>query len=112
MPKALLGQPETPFPPGRPFDAAPLTPYGEDGKLVGGTKRLNMSLMHMVLKKTVHKRSVVRNKVKSKLKSAVGLIVTRGADVRVVDGKKQIVTTESDDGEKWVMQGEKLSILP
>ena len=64
-----------------------------------------MSLMHIVTKKIVGKKGVVRHRVKTRTRAALGLIVTRGATVEKVGGRDQIVMSGDDHGEKWIMQG-------
>ena len=63
-----------------------------------------MSLMSILGKKAAHKSSVVRNRIKSRIKAAIGLIVTRNANVETVGGKDRLVGGAEDKGEKWVMQ--------
>ncbi|KAL5520767.1 hypothetical protein ACEPAF_2770 [Sanghuangporus sanghuang] len=102
-PKALLSPPPAPRPDVKEFTSRP-TIYDKDGKVKGGSKTINMSLMHVIGKKNVHKFSAVRTRIKRRIKAAVNLIVTRDADVRTVKGKQVVVSNETDDGEKWILQ--------
>ncbi|KAL5478427.1 hypothetical protein ACEPAI_2611 [Sanghuangporus weigelae] len=101
-PKALLSPPPAPRPDVK--FAPPPTIYREDGKVKGRSKKINMSLMHVIGKKNVHKFSVVRSRIKRRIKAAVNLIVTRDASVKTLKGKQVVVSNETDDGEKWVLQ--------
>ncbi len=44
-------------------------------------RRLNVALSVQLGKKSVHKSAVIRSKISTKLKTAISLIVTRGANV-------------------------------
>ncbi|KAL5514719.1 hypothetical protein ACEPAG_2035 [Sanghuangporus baumii] len=101
-PKALLSPPAVPRPDVK--SAPEPTVYRKDGKIKGRSKAINMSLMHVIGKKNVHKFSVVRSRIKRRIKAAVNLIVTRDASVRTVRGKQVVVSYETDDGEKWILQ--------
>lgn len=68
IPKAILHKPLTPWP------DPPFIPSKEPRK----DSRVNMSLVKIIGKKNVHKSAVVRNKIGSRLKAALGLIVARG----------------------------------
>lgn len=62
-----------------------------------------MSIVHIIPKR-VHKHAVVRSRIRSRMKEALGLIVTRGAEGIMVDGKLKY--TENDVGaEKWILPG-------
>lgn len=67
--------------------------------------QLNISLMHSMAQK-LHKSSLLRSKIKNRLKTTVSLIVTRGARVEVKDGTKTVVSDMNDAGSKWILDGE------
>lgn len=74
-----------------------------------------MSLQYNIAKKTV-KSALIRSKIRAKLKTAVGLVVARGADVRVIDGKEQLVQNESEhaaseQGQEMILKGEVLLLF-
>lgn len=99
FPKALLEVTSWPRP-DPPFSMAP-----ERRETKGG--QLNMSLMHIITRK-VHKSSVIRSKIKNRLKNAVSLIATHGSRVETKDGRKLIVSDMSVAGSKIVLTGELL----
>ena len=50
--------------------------------------------------------AVIRSKIATKIKTALAMIVTRGADVRRdTEGKEQIVFDPSDAGRDWILEG-------
>ncbi|KAI0696539.1 hypothetical protein BC835DRAFT_1271812 [Cytidiella melzeri] len=94
VPKATLYVPE-PVWPNPPYKPAP--PRGE------GDRTVNMSFMKTISAK-VHKSAVVRKKIATKLKLAVRLIVTRGAQAgKDAEGQSVIVLCEEDAGRKWII---------
>ncbi|KAI5121921.1 hypothetical protein M0805_000250 [Coniferiporia weirii] len=107
FPKALLLKPPQPTP-SPPYMPARECVYGIDGKMEGTRRTLNMALMHVVTKKA-HKSSVVRAKMRNRLKTALSLIVTRGATVERVgsgpNAKERLVFGDSEEfGEGWILQ--------
>ncbi|PCH37470.1 hypothetical protein WOLCODRAFT_158190 [Wolfiporia cocos MD-104 SS10] len=82
----------------------PDPPHSSAPRRAPDARRLNMSIMK-VMGKAIHKSSVVRSKVGLRIKTAVALIVTRGADVRQdAKGRERIVFDGADAGPKWLMQ--------
>lgn len=53
-----------------------------------GSKRLNMSILFMISKQKTDKRAVVRNRIAMRIRTALQLIVTRGADAEPKDNVK------------------------
>ncbi|KAH8101693.1 hypothetical protein BXZ70DRAFT_70141 [Cristinia sonorae] len=94
LPQALLAEPEFRFPdPPFHYVTRSQSPH-----------RLNMSLAREIAS-DVHHSPFVRSKMTTKLKSAISLVVTRGANVRSEgDGKPMIFFDEQDVGEKWLLQ--------
>ena len=118
VPKALLSRPELIYP-HPPFDYAPYPSQprkgnergGLEGKKLGRSKGkrddvVHMSLLHIIPKK-LHKSAFVRLTVKSRLKTAVSLVITRGACAeRSADGKgKQVLVSRDEDSRSWVLSG-------
>lgn len=57
-----------------------------------------------IIPKKVHRHAVVRSRIRFRLKEALGLIVTRGAEGIMVDGKLKF--NEEDIGaENWILPG-------
>ncbi|TCD68787.1 hypothetical protein EIP91_009801 [Steccherinum ochraceum] len=53
---------------------------------------------------SVHESSFVRNKLVTKAKTAISLVVTRGANVETGEkGRPKITFDEDDAGEKWLL---------
>ncbi|GBE83523.1 hypothetical protein BKA93DRAFT_878287 [Sparassis latifolia] len=92
-PKGALRLPRRPRP-DPPFSPAP-------AHWPGG-RRLNVSVMRVV-GKPVHKSGFVRRKLGTKMRTALSLIVTRGANVVEVNRKERIVFDERDLGDKWLL---------
>lgn len=63
-----------------------------------------MSLMFIMSKKDLHKSAVVRNRIKTRVKSAIGMVVTCGATVEEAEGTENLVQSDDDNGEKWILQ--------
>lgn len=60
-----------------------------------GSKRLNMSILFMISKQKTNKRAVVRNRIAMRIRTALELIVSRGADAeRKVNVKGRQVSKE------------------
>ncbi|KZT04862.1 uncharacterized protein LAESUDRAFT_681933 [Laetiporus sulphureus 93-53] len=94
VPKALLWKVTIPWP-DPPYSPAPARGPG--------SPRLNVSFVRL-MSKSLAKSSVVRSKVGLKMKTAISLIVTRGADVETDEkGRKKIVFKEGDIGDKWIL---------
>lgn len=69
-------------------------------------RRLNMSILNIAPKATIHKKAVVRRAVTRRVHCAFSLIVTRGADcARDAEGRNVLVFREKDIGAHWVAQG-------
>jgi hypothetical protein len=74
---------------------------------------VNMSLGFTIGKKTVHKSAVVRSKIVRKLKTAISLIVTRGADVDHISDvfvglneSRLILNNDANiDPHQWILPG-------
>jgi hypothetical protein len=109
FPRALLARPLNPLadPPWRP---ASIYPSRENldtftDKIVG------MSVMCILGKKSVHKSAVIRRKIATRLKTALSLIVTRGANVEKrisstgKDRKLLVFDEEDGGGKKWTLSG-------
>lgn len=65
---------------------------------------MSMSLLNVAPKKVGGRPLLV--KVMNKLKTAISLVVTKGADVRQgQDGKEEIVFDGEVGGEKWILPG-------
>ena len=124
VPKALLVRPDIVWP-DPPFGFKPYparSAEDEDGYGHGGEEdeydgvhkatrtrttwtpmpRVDMSLMHVIVTK-MHKSGLVRSKVKSRIKNAVALVVTKGADVDVERGELVANEDNAKDPEKWVL---------
>ncbi|EJF61780.1 hypothetical protein DICSQDRAFT_136296 [Dichomitus squalens LYAD-421 SS1] len=127
LPKSLLDKPSVPFP-DPPFSVQPPRSvtldsgqaWDDDGGsdatsenrwVAKGTVkwaeeerwRISMSLVDVVAKGVGGR--VVRVKVLNKLKNAIALVVTRGADVEEgADGAKRIVFREREAGSGWVLR--------
>lgn len=83
----------------------PNPPYKPAPKRTGNHPVVNVSLMKSIGLK-VHKSAVVRKKIAGRLKLAVRLIVTRGAQaVSDKNGKLVLVLDEEDAGRKWILDG-------
>lgn len=68
-----------------------------------------MSFINASSKKRTSNRKVIRGKISSRLKVAINLIVSRGADVTTVNGKPKLVMDEVEAekmSDKWVSPGE------
>ncbi|THH31841.1 hypothetical protein EUX98_g2370 [Antrodiella citrinella] len=94
LPNALLIKPQNPWP-DPPFH------WDTERKF---EKRLNMSLCIQQSVK-VHPSGLARRAIGKRIKSVLGLIVTRGADVEVVEGVPTIKFNHDDVGEKWLLKG-------
>ncbi len=96
IPQAILSLPELRYP-DPPFKYAP-----EDQK----PGRVNVSLSKIIGKKAVHKSACVRLKIGSRIKTALSLIITRGADAEVdKKGRLSLVFRDDDIGDRWVLSG-------
>ncbi|RPD61572.1 hypothetical protein L226DRAFT_399601 [Lentinus tigrinus ALCF2SS1-7] len=100
IPKGLLEKPPIVFP-DPPFTFTPVrSADAKDGR--HGNGRVNMSLMTIAQKSTGSR--VLRVNVTNKLKTAVSLVVMRGADVeKNKDGQERIVFGEERTGDSWVL---------
>ncbi|OBZ76850.1 hypothetical protein A0H81_03384 [Grifola frondosa] len=103
VPKGLLHRAEHPWP-DPPFSPAPAH--------WPGNVRVNMSFRKLT-SKTLSKSAVVRVRLGSKCKTAISLIVTRGADVeRDAKGRERIVFREEDAGAHWIMPDWTYAVQP
>lgn len=96
FPKAVLSKPETPWP--TPYKLAPTRGPEE--------RRVNMSLQVHGGKNVIHKYAVIRNAVKQRIKVAIMLIVTYGANRGVDKEGKEIVAISNEDKSDLILQGE------
>ncbi|KAI0649854.1 hypothetical protein C8Q79DRAFT_900791 [Trametes meyenii] len=91
LPKGLLDAPTSRYPD---------PPYTlNEGPTKG--RSVNMSLLD-VAPKSVGGR-VVRQDILRKFKTAISLIVTRGADVEGPEGQKRVVFRDVNDAESWIL---------
>lgn len=70
------------------------------------SKQISMSTVYVVSKK-VHKKAVIRNKIVSRLKTALSLVVIRGANVidKEKGGPKLVLNELGRLGDQWVLPG-------
>ncbi|EIN14696.1 hypothetical protein PUNSTDRAFT_118105 [Punctularia strigosozonata HHB-11173 SS5] len=107
FPRALLARPLTPWP-NPPWPPASIYPSREDAEVISKNV-VGMSVVCVIGKKTVHKSAVIRRKIAGRIKTALSLIVTRGADIgirRTANGKELKSLTfdpEGGGGQKWVL---------
>ncbi|KAG6885128.1 hypothetical protein C0993_005706 [Termitomyces sp. T159_Od127] len=67
-----------------------------------------MSFINATSKKRTSNKKIIRGKIVSRLKVAINLIVSRGADVTTVNGKPKLVMNEEEAvkmSDKWVSPG-------
>lgn len=103
VPKAVLHRVPYPWP------DPPFRPASERGP---DACRINMSLLK-VLGKNVSRSAVVRKRIGYRVKTALGLIVSRGADVELdTKGRERVVFKQEDAGQKWVLQDWTYYMLP
>ena len=115
FPKALLMTPAAPWP-DPPFPPARAVPWGEQlDRLLGRTAEegevksmrvdsLDMAMVCIVGIKATHKSAVVRKKIAARLKTAVALVATRGAQVQ--GPSKELVFREGErPPAEWVSPG-------
>ncbi|CCM05636.1 uncharacterized protein FIBRA_07865 [Fibroporia radiculosa] len=103
IPQAALNRVAIPWP-SPPFSPAP-EKWPNDS-------RLNVSIMKIV-SKSVSKSACVRSKIGLRIKTALSLIVTRGADVeRDVGGVERIVFKEEDVGATWLLSSWSYIVQP
>jgi hypothetical protein len=96
FPKAVLYKPDSPWP--APYKLAPERGPEE--------RRVNVSLQIHGGKNVIHKHAVVRNAVKQRIKIAIMLIVTYGADGGMDKDGKEIVTLSNEGKSDLILQGE------
>lgn len=104
VPKGLLEKPANTFP-NPPFAFAPLNTAGAQEN-DGDSDWVSMSLMDVGGK--IEGQRVVRVKVLNKLKTAISLVATRGADVEEREGEgraQRMVFRPERLGAEWVMSG-------
>lgn len=128
FPKALLTLPDVPWP-DPPFKSAKVTKWSEQLEVLRNTfgkgtdsnanarpvkiGAVDMSMLCILGKKSTHKHSSVRKVIVRRLKHAVSLIVTRGADVCTTgkdgDEKKGLRLVLNDNGDlnphEWFLPG-------
>ena len=94
----MLHHPDVPSP-NPPF--APAKPRGP------GSRRVNVSILQVIGKKNVHKSAVIRSRIGNKLKTALALVTTRGADAQDDEaGTPHIVFRAEDISfDKWLLKG-------
>ncbi|EMD36927.1 hypothetical protein CERSUDRAFT_65676 [Gelatoporia subvermispora B] len=94
VPKALLYAPESPYPD---------PPYGPPAK---DARKVNVSLLKIVAKRGVHKSAVIRSRVSIKFKTALSMIVTRGAHAEEDrKGRTRIVFRQEEAGkDRWTLE--------
>ena len=96
MPKALLHAPADPR-----IDL-PLPTRRKTGQI-------NVSIQNL-LYTAVLPKALFRSKVSTKIRTALSLIVTRGADVeKDAKGREKIVFREMDAGRHWILDGARAS---
>lgn len=91
LPHAVLEKPTTPFP----------SPPYKLSRGDGGGRSVNMSLLDVAPRDVGG--HVVRQDTLRKIKTAVSLIVTRGADVEGPKGKEKVVFKGADTPDAWIM---------
>ncbi|KAI0767348.1 hypothetical protein C8Q74DRAFT_951049 [Fomes fomentarius] len=99
VPKALLERPANPFP-DPPFPPAPVYSKDDD-RAKDGRGRVSMSLLNVASKSAGGR--VLRVNVLNKFKTAISLIVTRGADAERGEGEQRIVFKPERLGGEWVL---------
>ncbi|KAI0705430.1 hypothetical protein C8Q76DRAFT_750886 [Earliella scabrosa] len=99
VPKGLLDKPSTPFP-DPPFSFAPVH-SAEQNDSRSGRGRVSMSLMNLSPQSAGGR--VLRVNVLNKLKNAISLVVTRGADAEGEDGAQRVVFKQEGSGGDWVL---------
>ncbi|KAG6832196.1 hypothetical protein H0H87_002306 [Tephrocybe sp. NHM501043] len=85
-----------------PLDIAPI--HLNNGK----PNAIPMSIMNATSKKRTSNKRHIRGKIGSKLKIAINLIVTRGADVVEINGKPRLVMNDNEAiemSDKWISPG-------
>ena len=116
VPRALLEVPTVPWP-DPPFTPAHVRsrrraaerwladPRATETGRGGGRTQVDMSLVNVGVKEVGGR--VTRVNVSRKLKTAISLVVTRGADVEVrEDGRSEIVFRDEElGGENWILSG-------
>jgi len=73
--------------------------------------RVAMSILTTTTKKQTSKKKHIRVKIVRKIKTALSLVVIRGADAKEVKGRLALVLDEEEAkkmGDKWILAGEKL----
>ncbi|KAF7985994.1 hypothetical protein HWV62_41310 [Athelia sp. TMB] len=118
FPKALLTAPAAPWP-DPPFAPARVRPWGAQLKRLLGEGEgegevrgvsLDMAMVCIVGIRATHKSAVVRKKIAARLKTAVGLVATRGAQRGAAQG---LVFREGErPPEEWVSPDWIYTFLP
>ncbi|KAI0711988.1 hypothetical protein C8Q72DRAFT_223026 [Fomitopsis betulina] len=91
IPKATLRNPTSPF----------VAPFPSSSKRLAG--RVNVSLQKAMSTAELP-TAVIRSKIATKIKTALSLIVTRGADVqRDAKGREMLVFNQGDAGPDWIL---------
>ncbi|CAL1709712.1 unnamed protein product [Somion occarium] len=86
----------------RPQNIWPDPPFHYDTK--GTERQAKMSFVKVVSIKGIHKSAVIRNRISYRLKTALSMIVIRGADVKLnKKGQEEIVFNENEAGRHWIM---------
>ena len=92
VPKAALRKPVTSF-------VEPFPPWKRSAGQINVSLQKAMSTAELPT-------AVIRSKIATKIKTALAMIVTRGADVRKdAKGKERIVFEQSGAGAEWVLHG-------
>ena len=97
-PSAILHKPEY---------SAPDPPFSRAPSRGPGARRANVSFLKVIGKKNVHKSAVIRSRIGNKLKTALALVTTRGADAQDDEaGTPHIVFRAEDISfDKWLLKG-------
>jgi hypothetical protein len=134
FPKAVLRRPDVPWP-DPPYPAASDVKWSEQLERLrketgpgvrgvnAGTSQIkvdsiDMSMACIVGKKATHKSAVIRGKLVGRLKIAVSLIITRGADVhsrgdrKGLEGAGLVLNDDVDiNRQQWISQGHSTPLL-
>ncbi|KAI0068660.1 hypothetical protein BV25DRAFT_1986245 [Artomyces pyxidatus] len=100
FPKAFMSKPEIQY-------TAPyiLTPYPEKDRDQSTLQQVNMSLGFLSSRSRLVLSSVIRHKIRRRIRTAISLVVTRGATAELDDKKNlRVIFNDADAGaEKWLV---------
>jgi hypothetical protein len=103
FPKAILQKPD-PYWSEVPFDKKKLQDGVEAAASIA-SDYVDMSVLFFSTKRILHKKAVYRTKITRKLKAALGLVITRGAETQEIDGQLKIVFKDNCEEEReWVLK--------